>query len=51
MRPCQQRPATGTARTRAYLLTVEYAHSGTKKYLTLTDHLGSVRDENGQRHL
>ncbi len=44
MRPCQQRPATGTARTRSYLLTGEYDFTASKKYVYFTDHQGNVRD-------
>ncbi len=40
---CQQRSASDTAEKRFYS-EGEYVHTGTKKYLTLTDHLGSVRD-------
>ncbi len=40
---CQQRNGSDTAEKRFYS-EGEYVHSGTKKYLTLTDHLGSVRD-------
>ncbi len=40
---CQQRNGSDTAAKRFYS-EGEYVHSGTKKYLTLTDHLGSVRD-------
>lgn len=42
-RICQQRSATSVYQKRFYA-EGEYFHSGTKKYLTLTDHLGSVRD-------
>ena len=40
---CQQRNGSDTAEKRFYS-EGEYVHSGTKKYLALTDHLGSVRD-------
>lgn len=40
---CQQRDGADTVQKRFYS-EGEYVHSGTKKYLTLTDHLGSVRD-------
>ena len=40
---CQQRNSSDTAEKRFYS-EGEYVHTGTKKYLTLTDHLGSVRD-------
>ncbi len=40
---CQQRSGSDTAEKRFYS-EGEYVHTGTKKYLTLTDHLGSVRD-------
>lgn len=40
---CQQRNGSDTAEKRFYS-EGEYVHTGTKKYLTLTDHLGSVRD-------
>ncbi len=40
---CQQRSGSDTVEKRFYG-EGEYVHSGTKKYLTLTDHLGSVRD-------
>lgn len=40
---CQQRNGSDTAEKRFYS-EGEYVHSGTKKYLTLADHLGSVRD-------
>ncbi len=43
-RICQQRPATGTSRTRSYLLTGEYDFTASKKYVYFLDHLGSVRD-------
>lgn len=43
-RPCQLRPATGTARTRSYLLTGEYDFTASKKYVYFTDHQGNVRD-------
>jgi len=40
---CQQRTGSDTAEKRFYS-EGEYVHTGTKKYLALTDHLGSVRD-------
>lgn len=40
---CQQRSSLDTAEKRFYS-EGEYVHTGTKKYLALTDHLGSVRD-------
>jgi RHS repeat-associated protein len=40
---CQQRNGSDTVEKRFYA-EGEYVHTGTKKYLTLTDHLGSVRD-------
>jgi RHS repeat-associated protein len=40
---CQQRSGSDTAEKRFYA-EGEYVHTGTKKYLTLADHLGSVRD-------
>lgn len=40
---CQQRNSSDTAEKRFYA-EGEYVHTGTKKYLALTDHLGSVRD-------
>lgn len=40
---CQQRNSSDTAEKRFYT-EGEYVHTGTKKYLVLTDHLGSVRD-------
>lgn len=40
---CQQRNGSDTAEKRFYS-EGEYVHAGTKKYLTLTDRLGSVRD-------
>jgi RHS repeat-associated protein len=40
---CQQRNGSDTPEKRFYR-DGEYVHSGTKKYLTLTDQLGSVRD-------
>ena len=44
MRQCQMRPATGTSRTRSYLLTGEYDFTASKKYVYFTDHQGNVRD-------
>ncbi len=43
-RICQQRPASGTSRTRSYLLTGEYDFTASKKYVYFTDYLKSVRD-------
>jgi RHS repeat-associated protein len=40
---CQLRNGSDTTQKRFYSES-EYVHTGTKKYLTLTDHLGSVRD-------
>lgn len=40
---CQQRSNTDTVQKR-FFAEGEYVLTGTKKYLTLTDHLGSVRD-------
>jgi RHS repeat-associated protein len=40
---CQQRSSTDASEKRFYG-EGEYVHSGSKKYLTLSDHLGSVRD-------
>ncbi len=40
---CQQRSAADAQEKRFYA-EGEYVHTGAKRYLTLTDHLGSVRD-------
>ncbi|MCC6716313.1 MAG: peptidase C39, bacteriocin processing [Acetobacteraceae bacterium] len=40
---CQQRSGAETLQKR-FVAEGEYVQTGTKKYLTLTDHLGSVRD-------
>ncbi len=43
-RICQQRPVSGTCRTRSHLLTGEYDFTASKKYVYFTDHLGGARD-------